>query len=214
MNKQLVPGDCLPSERDLQNQFGTGRGVIREAITALKQKGLIEVKKGQKGGAYIKQIDVANISDSLALFLQQKGMSIFDVAEFRETIDQTMGQLAMVRATPEQQQHLTDTVTRLEMVAKELKPDTAQLAELDRELNILLAEMSHNPIFLWVMRALQQGFSSRDNNLYHDPEFRDKTVRNWRTTSIHLIEQHPIKLQASISRHYELLQACLDKSQA
>ena len=36
----FLPGERLPSERELQSQFHTGRGVVREALGALKQKGL------------------------------------------------------------------------------------------------------------------------------------------------------------------------------
>ena len=66
MDGRLSPGERLPSEREMQSQFGTGRGVIREAIKILKQKGLLEVKKGAKGGAYIRHLDVDNVSESLA----------------------------------------------------------------------------------------------------------------------------------------------------
>ena len=43
LNEKFQPGESLPSERELQTQFQTGRWVIREAIRALKQKGLIEI---------------------------------------------------------------------------------------------------------------------------------------------------------------------------
>ena len=59
---KVAPGQSLPSERELQNVFKTGRGVIREALMMLRQKGMIEVRKGAKGGTYVKQIDVANVS--------------------------------------------------------------------------------------------------------------------------------------------------------
>jgi len=55
LEERILPGERLPSERELQVQFKTGRGVIREAIRALKQKGLIEIRKGGKGGAYVKK---------------------------------------------------------------------------------------------------------------------------------------------------------------
>lgn len=37
------PGDLLPSERELMEQLGVGRPVIREAMQALEQAGLIEI---------------------------------------------------------------------------------------------------------------------------------------------------------------------------
>ncbi|MEI8630948.1 GntR family transcriptional regulator [Vibrio sp. PP-XX7] len=211
LNGQLLPGDNLPSERELQKQFGTGRGVIREAIQALKQKGLIEIRKGPKGG-FIKQVDVANISESLALFLKQKKIGASEVAEFRESIDHSIALLAMVRGTTAQRATLLETVELLENLSTQAAFDIDALSETDRQLNLLIAQMTHNAIFEWVMSALQQGFGSRDHNLYNDPEFRNKTVKNWRLTAMHIINQEPLKLQASISKHYLLLQACLDRA--
>lgn len=209
LNETLRPGDCLPSERELQLQFGTGRGVIREAIRALKQKGLIEIRKGPKGGAYIKQVDVANISESLALFLKQKHVGSYEIAEFRESIDQSLALLAMARASEEQKQQLIEKIELLESLSAQSVLDFAAISETDRNLNLLLAEMAQNSVFEWVMQAMQQGFGSYDNNLYHNPDFLRKTVENWRYTAMQLINKEPIKLQASISRHYLLLQECL-----
>jgi len=208
LNKSLRPGDRLPSERELQSQFATGRGVIREAIQTLKQKGLIEIQKGPKGGALIKQVDVSNISESLALFLKQKDVGPDKVAEFRESVDQTVAQLAMVRGTEEQKDQLLKLMESLEEIGYSEPVDSHLLGETDRQLNLILAEMSHNPIFSWVMHALQQGFGSNDNHLYDEISLRRDTIANWRATVTYLINQEPMKLQASISRHYLLLHDC------
>ena len=72
LGEKILPGERLPSERELQNLFQCGRGVIREAVRALKQKGLVEIRKGAKGGAYVKNIEVENVGESLALFLKQQ----------------------------------------------------------------------------------------------------------------------------------------------
>ncbi|KUI97350.1 FadR/GntR family transcriptional regulator [Vibrio sp. MEBiC08052] len=211
LNETLLPGDSLPSERELQIQFGTGRGVIREAIRALKQKGLIEIRKGPKGGAFIKQVDVSNISESLALFLKQKHIDAYEIAEFRESVDQSIALFAVSRATEKQKSQMLECVEHLENIAAQPCLDFGELAEADRRLNILMAEMANNAIFEWVMHAMQQGFGSYDNNLYNDPDFLRKTVENWRHTAEQIINREPLKLQASISRHYLLLQECLDR---
>jgi len=208
----LNPGDGLPSERELQNQFGTGRGVIREAIQVLKQKGLIEIKKGKKGGTFVKQIEVKNISESLALFLKQSHVQPDKVAEFRESIDHQIALFAITRATDHQKQTLITMVNNLEKEAKANDLDFNALGEIDRALNIHIAQMANNPIFEWVMNALQQGFSSHDYALYQNSEFCHKTVANWKETVSYLIEAQPLKLQTSISYHYKLLSECIDKN--
>ncbi|MHA2938426.1 FadR/GntR family transcriptional regulator [Vibrio sp. RC27] len=211
LNETLQHGDSLPSERELQQQFGTGRGVIREAISALKQKGLVEIRKGPKGGTFIKQVDVSNISESLALFLKQKHVNPNEISEFRESIDQSVALLAMTRATEEQKSKMLSLVEHMEHIAKQTPVDFFELAETDRKLNLMLAEMARNAVFEWVMHAMQQGFGSYDNNLYDDPYFLLKTVENWRYTAEQIIHQEPIKLQGSISRHYLLLHECLQR---
>ncbi|OOF08133.1 GntR family transcriptional regulator, partial [Salinivibrio sp. MA427] len=182
LSEALKPGDKLPSERELQQQFGTGRGVVREAIQSLKQKGLIEIRKGQKGGAVVRQVDVHNISESLALFLKQSHVKADKVAEFRETVDHSLVLLAISRGTKEQKQQLNDKVAELAALAKDDEPDLARLGELDRALNLLIATMSGNPIFEWVMHAIQQGFSSHDYALYQATDYRRLTVENWQQT--------------------------------
>ncbi|SIN81798.1 FadR/GntR family transcriptional regulator [Salinivibrio sp. ES.052] len=210
LSEALKPGDKLPSERDLQQQFGTGRGVVREAIQSLKQKGLIEIRKGQKGGAVVRQVDVHNISESLALFLKQSHVKADKVAEFRETVDHSLVLLAISRGTAEQKKQLSDKAIELEALAAEEDPDLDRLGELDRALNLLIAAMSGNPIFEWVMHAIQQGFSSHDYALYQAADYRRQTVENWQQTVNHIIDAEPFKAQATISHHYRLLQQCID----
>jgi len=209
LEEKILPGERLPSERELQVQFQSGRGVIREAIRALKQKGLVEIKKGAKGGAYIKHIEVGTVSESLALFLKQQRVGAGDIAEFRESIDRVITILAIARAGVEEKQELVTETEHLLELAAQAQPDREQLARIDRQLNIRLAKMSRNPVFEWIMEAIQQGFSSYDYALYEDPHYRMETAENWHKTAMQIAENDPIKALNSISAHYCLLQRCV-----
>jgi len=212
LNEKIMPGERLPSERELHVQFQTGRGVIREAMRALKQKGLIEIRKGAKGGAYVKQIDVANVSESLALFLKQQHVGLAHIAEFRESIDRTIVILAIARADDAEKQQLVAEVEKLHACLEQPEPDMGVLGEIDRELNIRLAKMTGNPIFEWIMQALQLGFSSQDYALYDDPDYRQKTVQNWIETARHIATDEPLRALSSVGAHYAMLQRCVEKN--
>lgn len=202
---KIAPGESLPSERELQTIFGTGRGVVREALKVLRQKGMIEVRKGAHGGTYVKQIDVANVSESLALFLRQNRIAPRYVIDFRESMDRSIAALAMVHATDDEKQTLArDTRALLEM-ARMPETDQHTLGETDRELNMRFARMSGNPVFEWVMGALQMGFSSQDYALYEDADFREQTARNWVETAAALAANDYMRCTACIGRHYLLL---------
>ena len=212
LDERIMPGEGLPSERELQVQFQTGRGVIREAMRALKQKGLIEIRKGAKGGAFVTQIDVANVSESLALFLKQQHVGLAHIAEFRESIDRTITLLAIARADPSEKQELVAGVEKLRECLEQQDPNMGALGEIDRELNIRLARMTRNPVFEWIMQALQLGFSSQDYALYDDLDYRQKTVENWAETAHHIATDEPLRALSSIGAHYAMLQRCVDEA--
>lgn len=214
MDGRLSPGERLPSEREMQSQFGTGRGVVRESIKILKQKGLLEVKKGAKGGAYIRQMDVDNVSESLALFLKQNPVNPEKLIEFRETIDRTITQLAIAHADQTEKDELFKEALRLESMLREDEPDFIASSELDRKLNIMLAHMARNPLFEWIMHAIQMGFSSHDYALYEDATYRERAAANWSDTARAIAEGELMRALAFIGHHYVLLRQCIDEKAA
>ena len=211
INRQLLPGDKLPSERDLQVQFGTGRGVVREAIMTLKQKDLIEVKKGSRGGAFVKEAEVTKLSESLSLFLKQKDISPEMLIEFRESIDETITILAVSRSVKEEKKALYEKALEFKKTTSHEEPDIDQIGETDRQLNIMLARMARNPLFEWIMRAVQLGFSSYDYALYEKEYYRKLTIDNWTNTTREIKEGEPMKALSYIGYHYSLLRKCIEE---
>lgn len=207
----LQPGDRLPSEREIQAQFGSGRGVVREALSALKEKGLVEIRKGSAGGAYVKQMEVAQIGASLAIFLKQNRISARQLIEFRESIDRPLTNLAIARGSLDEKRELVELAGQLLAEADKAEPDQDVIVEQDRRLNLFLAQMAKNPIFEWIMRALQSGFSSYDFWLYQDPEYRLETAANWVETAREIAAGDPHAALSRIGYHYVLLRQCLHK---
>ena len=213
IEEKIRPGERLPSERELQVLFQTGRGVIREALRALKQKGLIEVRKGAKGGAFVKEVEVGNASESFSIFLKQQHIEPGHLIEMRESIDKTITTLAIARADKTEKQELLKQARKLQELNRSPYPDMGELSEADRNLNIRLARMSKNPIFEWIMRAVQQGFSSYDQALYEDTRYRKKTVENWQKTALEIYNNEPLKALSNIGNHYVLLAGCLQEKE-
>jgi DNA-binding FadR family transcriptional regulator len=213
LDQKIAPGDRLPSERELQLHFNTSRGVIREALQALKQKSLIEIKKGAKGGAYIKAVEVSTAGESLALFIKRQPLAPQHLIEFRESLDRTITVLATSRANEQEKKDLLAKARDLEAMLQQSDPDMHLLGELDRELNVMLAKMTHNPIFEWIMQAIQLGFSSNDLTLYQGMHYREKTAENWKHTAEAIAGGEPLKALSHISYHYALLLRLMEKTE-
>lgn len=214
LSGNIIPGERLPSERELQSLFKTGRGVVREALQVLKHKGLIEIRKGSKGGAYIKNLEVVSVSESFALFLRQNHTDPMHIIEFRESLDYVITDLSIARGTKNEKELLIEKTDLLAEGVKNNGQSLESLAELDRELNLLFAQMTKNPIFEWIMRAIQLGFSSMDNALYEDAGYRAYAVENWQHTAKEIAASDPIKAKSYISYHYMILREKVSRIQA
>ncbi len=77
----------LPSERDLAEQFGVSRVVVREAIRTLESSGLLTVKKGPKGGIFVAQDYERPIVDSITNLLAGGEASLDNLFEVRLLIE-------------------------------------------------------------------------------------------------------------------------------
>lgn len=49
----ILPGDALPSERELMRIFSAGRGTVQKALALLAREGLVIKRRGRSGGAFV-----------------------------------------------------------------------------------------------------------------------------------------------------------------
>jgi GntR family transcriptional repressor for pyruvate dehydrogenase complex len=93
LQDSLQPGEKLPAERELARQLGVSRTAVREAIRALEEKGLVEVRQG--AGTFVRCPDPESVSGSLALYLQTNVTRYLQLMELREMLDvEIAGRLA------------------------------------------------------------------------------------------------------------------------
>src|SRR6476659_5807604 len=79
----LKPGDKLPRERDLAEQLGVSRNVLREALRSLEMAGLLPLQKGVKGGAFVQDGDMSRMNDVVRDMLSLGAISVGELSEGR-----------------------------------------------------------------------------------------------------------------------------------
>lgn len=137
---QLKPGDIL-SEQMLSAVFKIGRTPIREALQQLAREGLITILP-RKG------ILVSDINPRSQLL----------VLEVRREIERLLSRAGAERATKEQREQLRNIAQGMDRAAK--ANDDFSFMRLDRELNQLMIDASHNVYAARSMKQLQ-GLSRR-----------------------------------------------------
>ncbi|WP_243386069.1 FadR/GntR family transcriptional regulator [Bacillus kexueae] len=82
---QLLPGDKLPSERELSDRLAVGRSSVREALRALELLGIIETRRGE--GTYIQDARDNHLIPLLGTFILQDSISKKDLLEMNEMLE-------------------------------------------------------------------------------------------------------------------------------
>lgn len=143
---ELQPGDRLPTERDLAQQFGVSRTVVRDAIKLLAGRGILNVRHGI--GIFV--------SESLKTFgemdgaLYSKDATIKDLFEIRRILESEAVLWAAQRATGLQ---LNQLQSILDDTAKHTD-DLTLLGERDAQFHIGIAEASQNLVLVRLMLTL------------------------------------------------------------
>lgn len=153
---EVSDGDgWLPPERQLAEQLGVSRSVVREAAKRLESQGLVEIQHG----VGIKIVDRLHrpLNDSLTLLLPDMADRLQQLNETRLAIEPDAAALAAQRATKEQIRTLRRIQTQLENA-----PDNAAAIEADIATHHAIADASGNLIYRLILDSLAEvGIASR-----------------------------------------------------
>ena len=95
----LAPGSRLLSERELAQRLNASRESVREAYRSLEVVGLLVIRRGKDGGAFVRDIDHGAVTRSLSLMLRLGKTSHRELTEARLLIEPPIARLAAQRAT-------------------------------------------------------------------------------------------------------------------
>lgn len=146
---ELKPGDQLPPENALAQQFGVSRTAVREAIKALREKQLVEVHPGR--GTFITNQAPGSMRHSLSLLVKfgsTNGSS--DLVEVREMLEPEIAALAASRTTDEDIAAMQEAVDTMDTALDD--PD--RFVEADLDFHLALAEATQNPLIPLLMDSI------------------------------------------------------------
>lgn len=143
------PGERLPAERDLAHALGVGRLAVREAYRALELIGIVEIRKGNKGGAFITARDHRTVTETLNDLIRLRQITMHELTQARLVLEKDVAEFAIRRVT------LAD-LARLRACAEGAIAQSRQgltATEANLRFHVLLGELSGNRVLALMLAS-------------------------------------------------------------
>ncbi|WP_214364855.1 FadR/GntR family transcriptional regulator [Pseudonocardia sp. H11422] len=197
LSDEYPEGTPLPPERELVTQTRMSRTTVREALRILEVQGLIRIKAGRAGGAFVQRPGEESVASSLELLIRGRQIRLASVHETREAIEPSCARLAAVHRT-------AGDLRRLETANEEIAAsgDLDEFLRANVDWHIAVATASHNEILTGIMMALSRAiYTTTNNEGFINDEVRDITVRAHRSVTRAIKERDADAAVRRMTRH-------------
>lgn len=143
-------GSRIPTERELGEQFGVSRTVVREALKALSERGLVDIRPGR--GTFVSDLGTGALKEPMRLLFQRHAVSYEDLVEARRVLEIEIAGLAAMRAQPEQIESLRAAIAQMDGCMEE----SEGFSRADQAFHVALAQATQNQMFLILMESIAE----------------------------------------------------------
>ena len=147
----LQPGEWLGTEAELAQRFNVSRVTIRDAVSALAARGLLDVRVGARGGLRIATSDPDRLIDAFSIQLRLMGLTRDELFEAMLAVEPVTASLAAERASDAQIVTLRELIGR----SREAFDDPVQFASLAVGFHQALADICGNRALRASLAALR-----------------------------------------------------------
>lgn len=196
----VTPGDRLPSERDLASQMRISRPTVREAVKVLAEAGVLEVRRGQSGGIFVRSELVPR--DLLRTQWEIRVSEVSGVLEARRLLEPRVAQLAAVHASDDDFSAMRATIDRQRELAKEADflAHEDLFLQLDLKFHLVIARATGNSTVVSLMRSL-----FRRLEIARDMALHAETIPDW------VIDVHERTLDAIRAADFGAIDTVMDE---
>jgi DNA-binding FadR family transcriptional regulator len=159
LRERILAGDyavgaALPSERDIVDETGLGRGSVREALRVLEAEGLIRTKTGRHGGTFTTVPDEHGLSRFVSLFVRGRRIPIRALLEARTTVEPSLAYYAALNRTPE------DVIALREACATmAAAPDGPDFGRANLAWHYAVASAGHNELLVAFLSSISSAIA-------------------------------------------------------
>jgi len=197
LRAEFPEGTALPPERELVVQTGMSRTTVREALRILEVQGLVRIKTGRAGGAFVQRPGEESIASTVSLLIRGRQLRMAALLETREAIEPACAKLAAAHRTE-------DDLAELERANAAIAAEgsLSDFLKANVEWHVAVAVASHNELLNGFMMALSRAiYASTDNQGFVDTDVRRVTVHAHRTITEAIRERDADAAVRRMQRH-------------
>ena len=194
---EYSPGDKLPSQDKLAEQYHVSRNTIREAINKLTVMGLLSSKQGV--GTVVEPMSAASYVSSLSSHLLLHPITLRDFIEARVAVEQIIARLAALRATPIERERLKEVIQKMQTYYHE--KDVEPFSDWSTRFHIELARMCGNSVLLKFLETIWDFLRHFIAQMSKIPDSMEKTMKFHNEIYEAVISGDADKAQEKMSNH-------------
>jgi GntR family transcriptional regulator, transcriptional repressor for pyruvate dehydrogenase complex len=195
---EFPAGTPLPPERELVTQTKMSRTTVREALRILEVQGLVVIKTGRSGGAFVQQPGGEAVASSVSLLIRGQQLRLTALLETREAIEPACAGLAAKYRTDDDLAALDAANT----VLGDLTLPLDRFLRANVDWHVAVAVASHNELLTGFMTALSNAiYSSTENTAFVDDEVRRTTHKAHKTITDAIRAGDPAVATRRMTKH-------------
>ncbi len=209
----LRPAERLPPERDLAERLGVSRPSLREAVSALQEKGLLTARPG--AGVFVADVLGNAFSPALVQLLSDHDEAVFDYISFRRDLEG----LAAERTARLASQTDLDVIQSIfdKMETAHIREDAEEESRRDAEFHMAIIEASHNVVMLHMMRSmyqlLREGVFYNRQIMFKQHVTREMLLDQHRAINLALQARDPVGARQAVVAHMGYIERSLADQQ-
>ncbi|MGH3442192.1 MAG: FadR/GntR family transcriptional regulator [Nitriliruptorales bacterium] len=196
---RLATGDRLPPERELTELFGVSRVTVRDALRVLEANGLVDIRVGAGGGAFVTAPGSDNVAEGISNMLLLRSTTPQAVTETRIILEVGMLPFVCERATEED---LAELERLCDKGQTALEGGDDYDVSISAEFHTALAQATHNPVIEALTHSLHQPLEASLRTAKRKaPQMGREGVREHRALVAAIRGKDPEKAQEIMRRH-------------
>jgi GntR family transcriptional regulator, transcriptional repressor for pyruvate dehydrogenase complex len=173
-DRDLKPGDKVPSEMEVSGLLGLSRPVVREAFSVLEAAGLLMARKGS--GRVLMPFGFGSVVSLLSNFAVSRGKLLLDLLAIRQIIESNMLPAAAAAMPPEDLEEIERLVAAMEAKAAR----NEYFGEEDRRFHALLYRCLNNEVLQGLLELFWAMYHELDTEALSHSQRLDETAAHHR----------------------------------